>query len=115
MPILYFSLNDPGSITVIQNIMQECRQSLEAKCLGPEDPEAFSRQANRDNLSLCDALVIVISRPESPAELTALPVADSIQGERLRFEIVSAMNLDLMIVPLLLDGAVLPKRRNLHP
>jgi len=114
MPTLYFSLSDPRSKTVAQNIIQECRQFLEAKCLGPEDPEAFSRQANRNNLSLCDALIIVISRPESPAELTALPVADSIQGERLRFEIVSAMNLDLMIVPLLLDGAVLPERKNLQ-
>jgi len=76
MPILYFSLNDPGSITVIQNIMQECRQSLEAKCLGPEDPEGFSRQTLVENLSLCDALIIVISRTGSPAEITALPVDD---------------------------------------
>jgi tetratricopeptide (TPR) repeat protein len=114
MPILYFSLNDPGSITVIQNIMQECRQSLEAKCLGPEDPEGFSRQTLVENLSLCDALIIVISRTGSPAEITALPVDDFKLDKRLRFEIVSAMNMDLMIVPLLLDGAVLPKRRNLQ-
>ena len=114
MPILYFSLNDPGSITVIQNIMQECRQSLEAKCLGPEDPEGFSRQTLVENLSLCDALIIVISRTGSPAEITALPVDDFKLDKRLRFEIVSAMNMDLMIVPLLLDGAVLPERKNLQ-
>ena len=114
MPTLYFSLSDPKSKTVAQNIIQEFRQSLEAKCLGPEYPEGFSRQTHRDNLSLCDALIIVISRAESSAELTALPVDDFILGERLRFEIVSAMNLDLIIVPLLLDGAVLPERKNLQ-
>ena len=114
MPTLYFSLSDPKSKTVAQNIIQEFRQSLEAKCLGPEYPEGFPRQTHRDNLSLCDALIIVISRAESSAELTALPVDDFILGERLRFEIVSAMNLDLIIVPLLLDGAVLPERKNLQ-
>ena len=114
MPTLYFSQTHPESKTVVESIIRECQLSLEAKCLGLEDAEPFSRKTIRENISQCDVLIIVINKTESTIEWQALPVEESILSERIRLEIVSAMNFDLLIVPIMLDGAVLPKRENLQ-
>ncbi|MBT5551856.1 MAG: tetratricopeptide repeat protein [Nitrospina sp.] len=114
MPTLYFSQTDPESKLVVQDIIRECQLSLEANCLGPETAEEYSKPIIRGNISLSDVLIIIITRVEPSKNWLAQPFDESILSERIRFEIISAMNLDLMIVPLLLDDAVLPERENLQ-
>ncbi len=110
MPTLYFSLTDPRLKTTIQNIIGECQSSLEGQCIFLENPNGLPTLY--ENLSLCDALIIVIGNKESYSEHSALTIDGPIQGDRINFEIISAINLDIIIVPLLLDGATLPERGN---
>ncbi|MBT3367077.1 MAG: tetratricopeptide repeat protein [Nitrospina sp.] len=114
MPNLYFSLSNPESKTAVENIIREFRINLEAECIVLKNTEEFSRSNIRRKISQCDALIIVISRTESATKSLTLPIDESILSERIRFEIISAINLGLMIVPILLDGAVLPERENLE-
>ena len=108
MPTLYFSHNNPNSINIVQNIIQDCRIALNATCLGPEEPEDFLPQTLNKILSLCDALIIVISKNGSDAKDSESPDCDSTLKERTQLEIETAINLDMMIVPLLLDEAMIP-------
>jgi tetratricopeptide (TPR) repeat protein len=114
MPTFYFSLSDPESKTVAQAIIRECQLALEAKCLDLEDTEEFSKTNIRKKISQSNALIIIITKTEPAKEWQTQPINKSLLCERIRFEIVSAMNLDLIIIPLLLDGATLPNREILQ-
>jgi tetratricopeptide (TPR) repeat protein len=114
MPTLYFSLSNPHVETKVQSIVQECQLSLEAKCMGLGNTKDFSRETILKEMPQCDALIIVIEMAESSTEWHTLPVSESFLSQRLRFEITTAINLDIKIVPVLLDGAVLPERENLQ-
>jgi tetratricopeptide (TPR) repeat protein len=114
MPTLYFSLTNPESKFLVQKIIHECRVAIEARYLVSEDAKAYSKATIRQIISQCDALIIVISRIDSTTEWQHFPIDESLLNERIRFEIISAINLDRMIVPFLLDSAVLPDRENLQ-
>jgi tetratricopeptide (TPR) repeat protein len=114
MPTLYFTLIYPEENLVTQNIIRECQLSLDAKCLRFEDVVELSENTIRNNISLCDALIIVIEKVKPSFEWESLPVDESILNERVRLEISTAIYLDRLIIPFLVDGALLPKRENLQ-
>lgn len=113
MPTFYLSLSNQGSKAVAENIIRECRLSLEIECLGIDNLETFSRSAINSHISSCDALIILIASAESSLKASPSPINEFINNERLRYEITAALNQDIIIVPLLLDGAVLPDKGSL--
>ena len=112
MPTLYFSLCSHRSEPLIQKIVDECESFLEKKCLLEKGGKPFAPEKIKDRLASCDALVVVIDAQATSIGDSTLPGNEIILSERIRFEIVSAINLNLLIVPLLLDQAILPKNRN---
>lgn len=108
MPTFYLSLSHQSSTIIAEEIIRECRLSLEIECLGMNNLENFSRSSINTHISSCEALIILISRNEPNLE-----VKQFINNERLRYEITAALNQDIIIVPLLLDGAVLPEKNSL--
>jgi len=79
--------------------VNECNSYLEAKCILEQGGWSFDPEKIRDRLASCDALIVVMGGDR-----------ESMLNERIRIEIVSAINLNLMIVPLLLDPGVLLDR-----
>ena len=111
MPTLYFSLWSEDSEPLVQKIAAECESFLEAECVWGRDDEPFAPEKIRDRLSRCDVLIVVVSNSATSASF--LPHNESLLKERIRAEIVSAINLDLTIIPLLIDDARLPDKENL--
>ena len=70
-----------------------------------------SRKKSKKVWRHCDALFVVIGGESSSGTIGSL-IGDRLLNERLRFEIVTAMNLDLLIVSLLIDDVMLPEKQN---
>ena len=79
--------------------------------IGNERDE-FVPEKIKKNMASCDALFVVIGGESSSVEPSGSLISDRLFDERLRFEIVTAMNLDLLIVSLLIDDVVLPEKQN---
>ena len=113
MPTLYFSLWSEDSEPLVRQIAGECESFLEAECVWGRDTEPFAPGKIRDRLARCDVLIVVVSNSAASATASYLPHNESPLKERIRAEIVSAINLDLTIVSLLIDDARLPDKKNL--
>jgi len=111
MPTLYFSLWSEDSGPLVQKIAGECELFLEADCILGRDSEPFAPGKIRDRIARCDVLIVVVSNSASSDSF--LPHNESLLKERIRAEIISAINLDLTILPLLIDDARLPDKENL--
>ena len=72
--------------------------------------EGFIPQKIRDGLARCEVLIVVITEE---TESSPILMAEHGMGERIRFEVATAIHLDLMIIPLLIDDAQLPEKRNM--
>ena len=59
----------------------------------------------------CDVLIIVVCADPSQTE-EDISAYNLIDNEQIRFEIISAMNQDILIVPILIDDAKLPEKDN---
>lgn len=112
MPTLYFSLCAPDSEPVIQRIVSECESFLQGTCVIGKEREEWAAQKIRDDLKQCDVLIVVIGKEATSERLAGRPIGEHVLSERIRTEIISAMNLDLLTVPLLIEDAVLPEKRN---
>ena len=113
MPTLYFSLWSEDSEPLVQKIAAECESFLEAECVWGRDDEPFDPGKIRDRLSRCDVLIVVVSNAAASSTASSLPHSESLLKERIRAEIISAINFDLAIIPLLIDDARLPDKENL--
>jgi len=110
MPTLYFSLCSEDSEPLVQKIAAECESCLEAEYVLGRDDEVFAPAKVQQYLNRCDVLIVVIGgEPESS---TSLSGNEPLLHERIRFEIITALNLDLLIVPLLIDDAKLPAKKD---
>jgi tetratricopeptide (TPR) repeat protein len=103
MPTLYFSLCSSDSEPLVQRLVNECESYMEGKCIVEKGGKSFTPEKIRDRLASCDALIVVIGGDK-----------EIVLSERIRVEIVSAINLNLMIVPLFLDSAISPERRSVR-
>ena len=110
MSTLYFSLWSEDSEPLVKKIVAECETFLEAECVWGKDDEQFTPGKTKDRISRCEILIVVVS---DSTRSSSLPVKNSLLKERIRAEIVAAINLDLTIIPLLIDDARLPDKENL--
>lgn len=110
MSILYFSLCSPGVEAFVQNIVNECEAYLEVKCIIETGDKSFASYKIQNRLANCDALIVVMGEDKISLKEFSLTDRENILCERIRVEIVSAINLNLMIIPLFLDSLVPPER-----
>jgi len=111
MSTFYFSLCFQGAKPLAQKIAAECEAFLEGKCALVEEHETFSQGRIREKLAHCDALILMIGEGTA-SNPTHEPAIASRLNERARLEIMSAVSLDILIVPLLVDMAQLPDAKN---
>ncbi len=112
MPALYFSSCSHDSEPLVNKIVDQCESFLEEKCFLETASRSFTPEKIRDHLAGCDALIVVICEDAIPLMDPPLPLKENILMERIRYEIVTAINLNLLIVPLLLGETNLPEKRN---
>ena len=110
MPLIYFSSSTPSAETFSNKIASQIQSYLEAQYIIPSYDQEFSKQKIRENMESCDVLIVVCADPYSQDE--DVSAYNLIDNERIRFEIVSAMNQDILIVPVLIDDAKLPEKDN---
>lgn len=99
MPALYFTLNTQHLQPLIAPITEECDAALHAECIWTTAEESPPTPEIRRRVKRCDVLIVAIgsSGPGAPQ-----------LNKRMREEIVTAVNQDLILVPLLIDDACLP-------
>ena len=106
MSLIYFSSSSSLAETFSIRIADQCESYLEAKCIVPNLSNEVPQQKIRDNIEACDVLIVVINNRITSDVLPC----NLIDNERIRFEIISAMNLDIIIIPVLIDDAKLPEK-----
>ena len=112
MPTVYLSLWSAESEPAGQKIADQSQSFLEKdSVLIGDNREGFIPQKIRDGLARCEVLIVVIA--EEAESSSKFLMAEHVMSERIRFEVVTAINLDLMIIPLLIDDAQLPEKRNM--
>ncbi|GEM_PF-1146166 len=112
MSTFYFSWVSRESEPVVEKIAAACETFLEGKCVLGRERDGFVPEKIKNSLARCDALVVVIGEESSASESSGGRIVDRLLDERIRYEIVSAMNLNLLIVPVLIDDAVLPEKKS---
>ena len=111
MPSIYFSSSSPFAETFANKIAAQSRSFLGAKCIISTFDQDISNQNQKEQIEDSDVLIVVICSEPQPAE-EDVSAYDLIDNEKFRFEIICAMNRDIMIVPVLIDGARLPEKDN---
>lgn len=111
MPTVYLSPLSSQSEPAVEKIADQFESYLEKNSvLIAHNSEKFIPQKIRDGLARCKVLIVVIAEER---ELSSILMAENVIAERIRFEVVTAINLDLIIVPLLIDDAQLPDKQNI--
>jgi tetratricopeptide (TPR) repeat protein len=105
MALIYFSSSSPIAQTYSKKISIRCESFLESECIIPE--EELPSKNFRADVEACDVLVVVID--SSVSDDSAYNLTDN---ERMRSEIILAINRDILIVPILIDDAQLPEKNN---
>lgn len=108
MSSIYFSSSSAIAETFSTRIATHCESFLEAECIVPNLSNGVSQQKTHGDIEGCDVLVVVINNDSS----TDVSAYNLIDNERIRFEIISAMNRDIIIVPVLIEDAKLPEKGN---
>ena len=112
MPAFYFSWVSSESEPLAKRLASACESFLEGKCVLGAGCGEWVPDTIKKNLTGCDALFVVIGGESLSSGKPELLINDPELNERLRFEIVTAMNLDLLIVALLIDDVALPEKQN---
>ncbi len=102
MSTIYITTFTPESKANAQRFQEECKLFLEAECLLSISDKEWDQNSIRTKLDKSDVLVVVIDEN--------IRLNDKGLSDRIRFELVTAIHLDLMIVPILVDDAQLPNR-----
>ncbi len=110
MQTFYFSLCSADLVLQADKIIAACESYLEGQCILAEQGENLTPEIIRENLKNCDALIIVIGKGSIPLSSSSSSVWEKLLPDRIRWEIISAINLDLLIVPLFLEEMVLPAK-----
>lgn len=108
MPKLYFSLCSQDVESLAGQMAAECEAFLEGECALVPENETFPPEQIHNMLAHHDALILVIG--EGPISSSA--AQENLFNERVRLEVMSAVNLDMLIVPLLVGEAELPSKQN---
>lgn len=111
MSSIYFSSSSPLAETFSHKIAHHSESFLEAKCKVSDYNQNISKQKIKTQIEGCDVLIVVVCADPSPPE-EDISAYNLIDNGQIRFEIISAMNQDILIVPILIDDAKLPEKNN---
>ena len=111
MSSIYFSSSSPLAETFSHKIAHHSESFLEAECKVSDYNQNISKQKIKTQVEGCDVLIVVVCSDPSPPE-EDISAYNLIDNEQIRFEIISAMNQDILIVPILIDDAKLPEKNN---
>ncbi|MDC0946379.1 tetratricopeptide repeat protein [Nitrospinaceae bacterium] len=111
MSSIYFSSSSPLAETFSHKIAHHSESFLEAECKVSDYNQNISKQKIKTQIEDCDVLIVVVCADPSPPE-EDISAYNLIDNEQIRFEIISAMNQDILIVPILIDDAKLPEKNN---
>jgi tetratricopeptide (TPR) repeat protein len=106
---IYFSSSSPIAETFSLKIAHHSESFLEAECKVSNYNQILSKERIRMQIEDCDVLIVVVCVDPSPEDIYSYNLIDN---EQIRFEIISAMNQDILIVPVLIDDAKLPEKNN---
>jgi len=107
--LIYFSSSSPIAENFSRKIAHHSESFLEAECKVSNYNQILSKERIRMQIEDCDVLIVVVCVDPSPEDISAYNLIDN---EQIRFEIISAMNQDILIVPVLIDDAKLPEKNN---
>ena len=111
MSSIYFSSSSPLAEIFSHKIAHHSESFLEAKCKVSAYNQNISKQKIKTQIEGCDVLIVVVCADPSPPE-EDISAYNLIDNGQIRFEIISAMNQDILIVPILIDDAKLPEKNN---
>ncbi len=111
MPKLYFSVCVATSQALTEKVAAECETLWQAECVVQDENAQASEKSIRETLASCDALIVVIGN--GPSGRCGLTFDEPLSLDRIRIELVTALNLDVLIVPLLVDETLLPEKKGL--
>ena len=101
MSSIYLSSSSPLAETFSHKIAHHSESFLEAKCKVSDYNQNISKQKIKTQIEGCDVLIVVVCPDPSPPE-EDISAYNLIDNEQIRFEIISAMNQDILIVPVLI-------------
>ena len=108
MSLIYLSSSSSEAEPFSLRIASQCESNLGSGCFLSKNKGIISTHKIRSEIEACDVLIVVITKDTediSPYNL--------IDNERIRLEIISAINKDILIVPVLIDDARLPEKGNI--
>jgi len=109
--IIYFSSSSPLAESFSNKIALQSESFLESNSRISNYEQDISQQKIRMQMEGCDVLIVVVCSDSSSLE-EDISAYNLIDNEQIRFEIISAMNQDILIIPVLIDDAKLPERDN---
>ncbi|MBC8284781.1 MAG: tetratricopeptide repeat protein [Nitrospinae bacterium] len=112
MSLIYISSSSSEAEPFSLKIASQCELFLNSAYILSKNEETISTHKIRSEIEACDVLVVVIATKTSEGSEDISPY-DLIDNERVRLEIISAMNKDILIVPVLINDARLPENGNI--
>jgi len=109
LSLIYFSSSSPLAETFSFKIAHKSESFLEANFIVSNFGQKISQPEIRMQMESCDVLIVVVCSDATSVDLSPYNLIDN---EQIRFEIISAMNKDIQIVPVLIDDARLPESDN---
>ncbi|QPJ64836.1 MAG: tetratricopeptide repeat protein [Candidatus Nitrohelix vancouverensis] len=111
MPIVYFSSYSSDLEPAMHRVLTGLESFFHEEFTAQTGGEGFDPARIRHTLEHSNVLVVALGGGASSVKSVESSIEDPFASERVRFEIVSAMHLDLIIIPLLIDDASLPDKR----
>ena len=112
MSLIYLSSSSSEAEPFSLRIASQCESNLGSGCFLSKNNGIISTHKIRSEIEACDVLIVVITKTiiEETEDISPYNLIDN---ERIRLEIISAINKDILIVPVLIDDARLPEQGNI--
>ena len=112
MSLIYLSSSSSDAEPFSMRIASQCESNLGSGCFLSKNNQIISTHKIRSEIEACDVLIVVITKTitEDTEDISPYNLIDN---ERIRLEIISAINKDILIVPVLIDDARLPEKGNI--
>ena len=104
MSLIYLSSSSSEAEPFSLRIASQCESNLGSGCFLSKNNGIISTHKIRSEIEACDVLIVVITKTiiEETEDISPYNLIDN---ERIRLEIISAINKDILIVPVLIDDA----------
>ena len=112
MSLIYLSSSSSEAEPFSLRIASQCESNLGSGCFLSKNNGIISTHKIRSEIEACDVLIVVITKTITE-ETEDISPYNLIDNERIRLEIISAINKDILIVPVLIDDARLPEKGNI--